>query len=319
MTDLPQAPLYRDVTAGPPGGCAYWLAASDGVRIRIGVWRDGAPRGTVLLFPGRTEYVEKYGDAARELGERGYATLAVDWRGQGLADRLIEDPRLGHVNAFSDYMRDVDAVVEAAGQLDLPRPWHLLGHSMGGGIGLFALMERLPVVSAAFTGPMWGIRLRPVVRPVAWALTTVAPLIGLGNRTPPSTRPENYVLSQPFEDNVLTRDREMYDLMRTQITAHPDLAIGGPTLIWLREALQATAAMAARPSPEVPALCILGGAERIVDVDRVRARMDAWTGGELLTIPDAEHEVMMERPQVRTTVFDRAAGLFDAAARTVNG
>ncbi len=78
--DLSPAPLFEDVAGGPPGGAAHWLRTGDGIRIRVGHWRpEGTAHGTVFLFPGRTEYVEKYGDAAREFTRRGLAMLAVDW------------------------------------------------------------------------------------------------------------------------------------------------------------------------------------------------------------------------------------------------
>ena len=98
--DLTPAPFFEDVAGGPPGGAAWWLTTSDEKRIRVGLWPTNAeePRGTVLLFPGRTEYIEKYGRTAQELAERGFATLAIDWRGQGLSDRMLDDPRIGHVD-----------------------------------------------------------------------------------------------------------------------------------------------------------------------------------------------------------------------------
>lgn len=312
--ELQAAPLFDDIAPGPSGGAAWWLKASDGVRIRMGYWPCENARGTVLLFCGRTEYVEKYGTTAAEFGKRGYATVAIDWRGQGLADRLVPDIRVGHVEEFSDYQRDTDAVIAAATHLDLPRPWHLLGHSMGGAIGLNALMNGMQVASATFTGPMWGISIAPVVRQIGWTLAIMGPKVGIGHWLPPSTRYANYVTNNPFEGNALTRDRDMYDMMRAQIAAHPDLAIGGPTLTWLREALKVTKMMAPRPSPDLPCLTFVGGEERIIDVDRVRARMAAWPGGELIIVPDAEHEVMMEIPSTRNGVFDRMAAHFDAAS-----
>ena len=104
------APLFAEAD-GPAGGVAYWLTTVDQIRIRVAVWGHDAAKGTVLLFPGRTEYVEKYGRAATDLLTRGYATVTVDWRGQGLADRLQPNAALGHVADFKDYQLDVDAVV----------------------------------------------------------------------------------------------------------------------------------------------------------------------------------------------------------------
>ena len=310
------APLFADVGAGPADGAAYWLTASDGVRIRIGVWQ-AAPgvdvRGTVLLFCGRTEYVEKYGIAAGELGQRGYATVVVDWRGQGLADRLLPNTRIGHVEDFDDYQRDVDAVMEATRALDLPQPYYLLGHSMGGCIGLRALYNGLPVAAAAFTGPMWGIAMAPYLRPVAWSLGRAMPAAGLGNVLAPGTSITHYVLATPFEDNTLTRDPEMWEMMQKQLRAHPELALGGPSVTWLRQALDDTNEMATRPSPDVPCITFMGDNERIVHVGRVHDRMQRWPNGTLHVMENAEHEVIMEDAATRAWLFDTMVEAFAKA------
>ena len=68
---LTAAPLFTDVSPAPLEGAAYWTHAADGVRIRLGVFQPDEAKGTVLLFPGRTEYVEKYAPAAGDLAQRG--------------------------------------------------------------------------------------------------------------------------------------------------------------------------------------------------------------------------------------------------------
>jgi len=309
---LDEAPFFSDVDDGPPGGRAVWVRAPDGVRIRVGAWPDDAARGTVLLFPGRTEYIEKYGRAARDLAARGYATLAVDWRGQGLADRLTENPLKGHVGRFADYQLDVQAVLTAAEALRLPRPYHLLGHSMGGCIGLRALHDGLPVRAAAFTGPMWNIALPPVVRPVAWALSAVGTRLGLGAAYAPGVVRDAYVLIEPFEGNNLTKDRDMYEYMIRQTKAHPEVALAGPTLNWLHEALKETRALARMTAPGVPCLAFVGRDEAIVDVPAIKAQMDRWPGSRLEFVEAGEHEVMMDPPAARARLFDTIAAHFDA-------
>lgn len=311
--DLTQAPLYTDIEPGPGDGRALWMVTTDGMRIRVAAWGRDASAGTVLLFPGRTEYVEKYAPAAAGLAARGFATLAVDWRGQGLADRIAADPLVGHVNSFADYQVDVTAMLRAAHALDLPRPFFLLAHSMGGCIGLRSLMDGLPVAAATFTAPMWGIRISPHMRPMAWLLGRVMPRIGRGEDLPPGTRRDPYVLSDPFEDNMLTGDVEMFDMMRDQIRTHPELALGGPSYVWLHQALRECAALARRPAPDIPCVAWLGSNERIVDTRAVRNRMAGWPNGRLERVKGAEHEVLMERPETRARIFDGTAAHFTAA------
>ncbi|MBC7132472.1 MAG: alpha/beta hydrolase [Roseovarius sp.] len=300
---MEQAPLFSEVADGPGDGAAFWMRTSDGVRIRVGLWQAEGARGTVLLFPGRTEYVEKYGRAARYFADAGLATLVIDWRGQGLADRLGDDPMSGHVGRFTDYQRDVAAMVAAAGALELPRPWHLLAHSMGGCIGLRAVMEGLDVARVVFSAPMWGIRMSAMLRPVAWSLGWGMRHLGFGHLYAPSTAAEHYVLTEPFETNKLTNDRETWDYMARQIRAHPELGIGGPSLQWLHEALVEMRTLARRPAPGLPCLTILGSDEEIVDPRRIHDRMAHWPGGRLEIIPGGRHETLMDTPAMQARVF----------------
>ena len=66
------APIYNDLARGPIGATGHWVKTQDGIRIRIGVWNTGT-KGTVLIFPGRTEYIEKYGDAAEFFKKQNYS------------------------------------------------------------------------------------------------------------------------------------------------------------------------------------------------------------------------------------------------------
>ena len=308
------APFFAEIADAPESAHALWLTAGDGVRLRLGVLGTGA-RGTVLLFPGRTEFVEKYGPAARDLAARGYGTLALDWRGQGLADRPLEDTATGHVDRFVEYQRDVAAMVAAARALDAPRPWFLLGHSMGGGIGLRALSGGRPVAAAAFSAPMWGIAMSPLLRPAAWALTSVSRPLGIGARIAPSTSAASYVVATPFAENMLTNDPQMYAWMQAQVRARPELALGGPSVIWVGEALRESRDLCRRPAPALPCYTAVGTGERIVDVAAIRQRMRSWPGARLEIVPDAAHELMMETPDRRARFFDAICAHFGAAGQ----
>ena len=266
----------------------------------------------MLLLPGRTEYIEKYGRAATDLAQRGYGTVAVDFRGQGMADRLLDDPIKGHVGAFADYQLDMAAMLDWVQRQGFQLPLFLIGHSMGGSIGLRAVMNGLPTRAAAFSAPMWGIRIsavmRPLVNPIARALTA----LGRGLAYAPTTGPLPYVQKVAFGGNTLTKDRGMWDYMVGHLAVAPDLALGGPTVQWLQLAVADCANLAQMPSPDLPVYCALGTDERIVDAGAIHRRMKAWPGAQFDIIKGAEHEVMMEIPAIRTQFFDRACALFDA-------
>ena len=304
------APFHAELADAPAGATVVWLTPGT-VRIRVAWWKAG-DKGTVVLLPGRTECIEKYGRAAGDLVRRGYSVLTIDWRGQGLSDRALSDPMMGHVEDFAEYQQDLDAALSAGAEAGLPQPWFLMAHSMGGAIGLRALMRRLPFRAAVFSAPMWGIAMAAWLRPVAQVVTAVAAPLGLKARYAPTTGPESYLLQVPFEGNVLTTDREMWDYMAEQVRAVPALGLAGPSLAWLGAALRECSALAAMPAPDVPAICALGTAEKVVDVAPVHLRMAGWAKGQLDLYPGAEHEIMMEGPATRARFFDRAAALFDA-------
>ena len=298
------APYLDDIHPGSGDGRAFWLRADDGVRIRVGQWNvEGATRGTVLMFPGRSEYVEKYAPEAAALAGLGFASIAIDWRGQGLADRLQPLATLGHVDRFADYQRDVAAVMAHVRAQGLPEPYYLVAHSMGGCIGLRALLNGLPVETVAFSAPMWGILMAPALRPVAWTLSSVSKPLRFSHVFAPGQLPTPFVTRVSFEENTLTSDRDMFEEMRRHLRLHPELGLGGASLNWLNEALVEMRALAARPSPAIPCVAFLGSEEAIVDPARIRDRMARWPGGRLIEFEGARHEVLIERPEVRARIL----------------
>ncbi|RQP07024.1 MAG: alpha/beta hydrolase [Paracoccus sp. BP8] len=298
-----------------PTARAFWLRAEDGVRLRAAHWAAGGASGTVLLFPGRTEYLEKYGEVAADLNAAGLDVLALDWRGQGMSDRLQANVRPGHIGSFADYQRDVVELVVAAQELDLPRPWHLLAHSMGGTIGLAALEAGLPVQSAVFSAPMWGINLRRVPEAAAMALAVTLCRLGRGGHPAPgSGGEESFVLLDPFHDNLLTHDGRRWGRLVAEAATWPDISVGGASNDWLRAALLECRRLAALPAPALPALIALGDCERIVSPRAIRSRAAAWPGARLLELSDCRHEPMMERDPVRSRFIEAAIAHFAASA-----
>lgn len=299
---MENAPLYTDIARGPDGGEAAFLTCQDGVRVRTAHW-PGGDKGTMFLFQGRTEFIEKYGPTAKRFVEMGYHVVAIDFRGQGLSDRFGKHRNIGHVEKFSDFQYDIDAVMEFAASRGVPEPFYSLNHSMGGAIGLRAILRGLPFEKAIFTGPMWQIYFRPIMRPISKVILGTANLFNFDDSLAPTTKLRNYVFSAPFENNTLTNDREEWDWAQYQMTTHPDVELGGPSLRWLDEAIAESTYIRHAPPKSTPLICLCGENERINSKDAMRQLMARWPNGRYIEIPNAQHEILVSEPEAKKAAW----------------
>jgi lysophospholipase len=308
------APFFADVAEAPAGAAAHWLTAKDGVRLRAVVWAEGS-RGTAVIFPGRTEFAEKYGRVAGELARRGLAVAVIDWRGQGLSDRHPKHATLGHVQDFRDYQLDVAALLGLVGRLGLPGPRYLVAHSMGGCIGLRTLLERADFCGAVFSAPMWHLQMRAATRELTSKMTRLANVLGLGGRLTPGARAEPGALTAAFAGNALTSDPEVFARCAAQVRTHPELGLGGPSMQWTYAALEEMARLYIAPLPRLPILVLLGSAETVVSTSVIRGQVAKMEDGALVELEGARHEIFMERPEVRARAWDAIDDFLAAVPR----
>ena len=281
------------------------MRTSDNVRLRAAVWRATDPIGHVLLLTGRTEFIEKAAIPAAVLVARGLTVVSLDWRGQGLSDRLGPDPLMGHVEDFSEFQKDLDTLLAEPMMDELTGPRIILGHSMGGCITLGALARpeiaetvNLTVLSA----PMIGIAMSAPVRAIAWLTTRIAKLLGRLNRWPPfGDMKTPYTLTDP-DPNVLTSDDETWNWLRDTARDYPALSIAMPTLSWFVASDVATKA-ARTVRPTMPVLTVLGTDEQVVDSKVVRSWASA-SGAAIAEMPDGRHELMIERAEIRHETWE---------------
>lgn len=281
-----------------------WRYTVDGVRIRVGVWTGGS-KGTVFILTGRSEYIEKYGPTIGKLLSGGYSVVTCDWRGQGLSERLDNNETLGHVESFSDYQLDLKEMFDVAHEMELPRERHLLAHSMGGSIALRAVNESVAVRKIIFSAPFWDVHMSAGLKAYASLVTAFAPTIGLGSKRTPTTAPSAYIAWAPYDNNFLTSDEKTYAWLQQQVLRHPELVVGGPSLAWLREAFYEIRYFQKIEKPLPDCLCFLGSEEKIVSPRAVHRVMEKWSNGELVLVPGAEHEILMETPEILDMVWPK--------------
>ncbi len=118
----------------PNGAVAGAFVARGGGRIRYARWAATAERriGTVCLFHGRTEFIEKYFETITDLRRRGFAVATMDWRGQGGSSRALKNPAKGHAETFAQFDGDIRQFMSEIVLPDCPPPYYCLAHSIGG-------------------------------------------------------------------------------------------------------------------------------------------------------------------------------------------
>ncbi|MEV0317965.1 alpha/beta fold hydrolase [Streptomyces sp. NPDC050658] len=119
------------VTAQLPDGARFPVRALRGTDTPSG------PAPAVLILPAMGTPARYYRAFARQLHAEGLTALTVDLRGQGESTPHVRDPAARDHGYGTIVERDLVAVVEAIrGELGPKPPLYLLGHSLGGQLGL---------------------------------------------------------------------------------------------------------------------------------------------------------------------------------------
>ena len=145
---------------------AITVATSDGERLRAWLMTPPAPqaaRARILYFHGNGGNLSNWSPILAGIVRRGYAVLAVDYRGYGLSTGRPTERGL---------YRDVDAVVA--------RPWPeaqsalpliYWGRSLGGAMAAYAATVRRPdgvIIEAGFPSARAAVRASPVLHVLSW-------------------------------------------------------------------------------------------------------------------------------------------------------
>jgi lysophospholipase len=294
----------------PDGAEEHWLEGRGGVKVRVVTAPParGAPRGTVIVAPGRTEFIEKYFEVIGELQARGFTVFCIDWRGQGLSGREVDNPQKGHLVTFDDPVNDLATALKLLADR-LPRPHIVLAHSMGGAIILRALQtRRIEVDAAAFSAPMWGIA--GLGTAAKWWVRFMTS-IGAGGQFAPSV--EHKWKRENFKKNPVTHDKERHARTQGLIAEEPRLALAGPTNGWVAAAADVTESFmqpGASANIRIPVLVATAGREVLVDNashDEVVAELP---NARHITVDNAKHEILMEVDPLRAqfwAAFDELA------------
>jgi lysophospholipase len=288
----------------PLGASTGYIEVRKGLRLRFASWQSvlRERRGTVCIFPGRAEFIEKYFEVVGELRRRGFAVAVLDWRGQGGSSRLTRNPLKGHVNDFAEYEEDLSHFMRAVVLPDCPAPYFALGHSMSAMVLLRAATKRgCWFTRMVLTAPMVRIVDLPMSHRICGQLADGLTMFGFGKSAVPGDKAK-YRQDQAFEGNPLTSDRERFTRNLSVLQAAPELAVEVPTIGWLKAALDAIERVGSGPfAPRirVPVLMLAASDDQIVASKAIEELAIRLRAGSQIVLRGSRLEIMQESDIIR--------------------
>ena len=251
------------------------------------------PVATVLIVHGFTENALKYSELIFSLLHLGFSVLAYDQRGHGRSWRAdgIPDCSITHVDHFSEYVSDLQIVYDTY-RKELPSPWFIFAHSMGGAVAsLFLERGNHEISGAVFSSPMIAPYIRSLPVPLASALAAAASSLGRGKHCPffmkPYSGPENFSTSCATDPDRFA----WYDAIKSSRTEFRNSV---PSYRWSYEAVHVTEQILAPDAPEsISCPVILFSAETDFSVEREpqQAFIGRVRNGRFISVPGARHEI----------------------------
>jgi lysophospholipase len=273
----------------------------DKVKIVYAFLLHPSPIGSVVISSGRIECLLKYQEVIYDLYQNGYSVFIHDHRGQGFSGRMTDNPHMGYVQDFNDYVSDFKIFYDTVIKVKSQHQPQLLCHSMGGAIGaLYIHAYPQDFGHVAFSAPMFGIR--PPMP--AWLATGLLRLNQLINTF--CGQSTGYFFGQGdydnvhFADNQLTHSELRYRLFREEYERQPQVQLGGVTYHWLKAARAAMDKIESLAEKfPIPALAIKAGADQVVDNNRQDSVVACMAHCEKVVIKGAKHELLMEEDKYR--------------------
>ncbi|GJL86101.1 MAG: lysophospholipase [Micavibrio sp.] len=288
---------------------------NNGQMLRFGsLYPEGnTPNAVIVLLPGRTEFIEKYFETARDLTQKNLAVWVIDWRGQGKSEDISGDtPHRGHSPDFNEHVADLnefitDYVIKAAIRKNKKTiPLIMLAQSMGGNIGLRYLHAHPGDFKAALLcAPMLGINDIKFL-PLSLAMILVKILGSLFGVHSYAFGQNNWKATERQNTDIFSHDPARNAVHDAWYLSDPTLQVGGVTFGWLYHALRSCKKISrkkALTSIKTPLLLALAGKEELVDTKAINRAAKLLPNAKTLEFPEAGHEILMEKDDIRNKLL----------------
>lgn len=267
-------------------------------------------KGTVCALPGLSEFTEKYIETAKFFTNHGYDFHVIDWAYQGRSSRLKRNPHKRHSDSYNTDISDLHFFIKNIIKPEIPL--FMLGHSMGGNIGLRYIDQHPSVFkAAAFSAPMLGIEDLKKYYPLIKIILSILRKF-LGESYVPGGKNWHKEARNSDGTDIFSNDKIRDSIHNIWCLSNPELQVGNPTFLWLWESLKSINTIETSTSNiNIPVLFALADKERLVDNNAIRKISSVLKNSKLLELKNCKHEILMETDEVRDVFLKKTLDLFN--------
>jgi lysophospholipase len=132
------------------------IKSFDGTELYTERYIKEGNHANIVIIHGFTEFSEKYKEMIWYYINLGLNVFIYDHRGHGLSERPVDNINLIHVESFSDYIADLDFLIENQVKIyGKNLPIYLFSHSMGGAVAaLYKAEHPKEIAKSIMSSPM---------------------------------------------------------------------------------------------------------------------------------------------------------------------
>ena len=297
----------------PPEGWqeGYFGNPDTNHKIRFGYAQHSNPSGCILLLGGLSEFAEKYFETIHDLLARNLSVWTMDWAYQGLSTRNQDNQHKRHSDGFDADLSDLHFFIQNHILPQSPSlPMVMVGHSMGGHLGLRYLAQHPDMFkAAAFSAPMLGIKdLQIYGAAIKFLLRLLSPF---HRGYIPGGSDWHEAMRKSDGNDIFSSDPVRDQVHNAWCLTNPALQVGAPTLGWLWESINSIHSLTPEALSKIktPVLLTTAGKEKIVLNKAIKAAASHIPHASYLEIEGAKHEILMEKDEYRMQFFKAFDGL----------
>lgn len=266
-----------------------WLQAGE-FRVVLQTFYQLNSRGTVFVFHGYFDHAGIYHHLIEHLLKSGFSVAVYDMPGHGLSSG-----RRTAISNFAQYQDVMASVIKTIDAL-LPKPFHAVGQSTGGGV----LIDRMSASAQDDSAPQFDkvVLLAPLVRPAGWGgvqliHSMVKPFFSVWKRS----------FSVNSSDSRFVEFLKKVDPLQSR---HLSVDWIGALKEWVKD-------IESRPSINKPVLIVQGKGDKTVEwLHNIGVIKKLFSQASVCLIEGGHHHVVNESKHIRDQAFkaiDREFGV----------